>query len=124
YGPDGNYQLAVGPTNYGVKTAVDQPVSNPPVWQEARQYALYRGVSVGAGQGVIRTVRPGVYGYAVISGMQISSGTVVTGTPPSIVTQPQSQTVGVGSNVTFTVTASGTAPLSYQWRLNGTNIAG
>jgi hypothetical protein len=123
YGPDGNYQLTVGPTNYGVKTTWDQPVINPPLWQEGRQYALYRGVSVGSGQGVILTVRPGVGGYAVISGMQISAGTLVTGTPPSIVTQPRSQTVGGGTNVTFTVVAAGTAPLSYQWRFNGTNIS-
>jgi hypothetical protein len=75
YGPDGNYQLTVGPTDYGVKTSLDQPLIDPPVWQEERQYALYRGVPVGAGQGVTLTVRPGVYGYAVISGMQIKAAT-------------------------------------------------
>ena len=37
---------------------------------------------------------------------------------------PQSQTVAQGSNVTFTVTADGTAPLAYQWRFASTNIAG
>lgn len=35
--------------------------------------------------------------------------------PPVITSQPQSQTVVVGSNVTFIVSASGTSPLSYQW---------
>jgi len=44
--------------------------------------------------------------------------------PPSITTQPASQTVNPGANVTFTVSASGTAPLTYQWRLNGANISG
>lgn len=44
--------------------------------------------------------------------------------PPSIITPPQSQTVLVGSNATFSVVAYGTAPLSYQWRFNGTNIPG
>jgi hypothetical protein len=44
--------------------------------------------------------------------------------PPSLITQPQSQTVTRGSNATFSVTASGTPPLSYQWRFNGNNIAG
>ena len=44
--------------------------------------------------------------------------------PPSITTQPASQTVNAGSTVTFTVAASGTAPLSYQWTFNGANIAG
>ena len=42
----------------------------------------------------------------------------------SIITQPQSQTVGYLSNATFTVTATGTAPLTYQWFFNGTNIIG
>ena len=42
--------------------------------------------------------------------------------PPTITDQPQSLTAVAGSNVTFTVTATGTLPLSYQWRFNGTNI--
>src|SRR5205823_5578603 len=44
------------------------------------------------------------------------------GVPPSIQAQPQSRVATVGTNVIFTVTASGTTPLSYQWRFNGTNI--
>jgi len=43
---------------------------------------------------------------------------------PSITTQPQSQTVVAGSDATFDVTATGSAPLSYQWRFSGGNIAG
>jgi uncharacterized lipoprotein YddW (UPF0748 family) len=43
--------------------------------------------------------------------------------PPSITAQPQSRIARAGSNVTFNVTASGTAPLSYQWRLNGGDLA-
>ena len=41
----------------------------------------------------------------------------------SITTQPQSQGVAVGSNATFTVAATGTAPLGYQWRFNGAAIS-
>src|SRR6266404_507967 len=43
---------------------------------------------------------------------------------PTITTQPANQTVTAGQTVTFTVGASGTAPLSYQWRKNGVSIAG
>lgn len=53
-----------------------------------------------------------------------SAALTVTGTPPAITTQPQSQTVVAGQTATFSVTASGTAPLSYQWQVNGSNIAG
>jgi hypothetical protein len=44
--------------------------------------------------------------------------------PPSITTQPQNQTVTVGSMATFSVVATGTAPLSYQWSKSGTSISG
>jgi hypothetical protein len=44
--------------------------------------------------------------------------------PPSIGTQPQNLTVNQGNSAMFTVIASGTAPLSYQWRFNGANIVG
>ena len=44
--------------------------------------------------------------------------------PPSITSQPASQTVTAGQSTTFSVTASGTAPLSYQWSKNGTPISG
>jgi glucose/arabinose dehydrogenase len=51
----------------------------------------------------------------------------VTYTPdsvPSIITDPLSQTISVGSPVTFSATASGLPPLSYQWRKNGVAIPG
>jgi Immunoglobulin I-set domain len=38
------------------------------------------------------------------------------GTAPSITAQPANQTVTAGQTATFTVTATGTAPLSYQWQ--------
>ena len=43
---------------------------------------------------------------------------------PAITMQPASQTVTAGQTATFSVTASGTAPLSYQWRKNSANISG
>ena len=43
---------------------------------------------------------------------------------PSIATQPRAQTVTAGQSATFSVTATGIAPLTYQWRKNGTNISG
>jgi hypothetical protein len=43
---------------------------------------------------------------------------------PAITTQPTAQTVGAGETATFSVIATGTAPLAYQWQRNGTAIAG
>ena len=41
-----------------------------------------------------------------------------------ITTAPQSQTVAIGGTATLSVTATGTAPLAYQWKMNGANITG
>ena len=41
-----------------------------------------------------------------------------------ITTQPQSQAVVLGQPATFTIVATGTAPITYQWSLNGTPIVG
>jgi hypothetical protein len=43
---------------------------------------------------------------------------------PSITSHPASQTVSVGQSATFSVGASGTPPLSYQWQRNAVDIAG
>jgi hypothetical protein len=62
------------------------------------------------------------------AGSVTSNAAVLTVNPapvaPSITTQPASQTVTAGQTATFSVTASGTAPLRYQWRKNGTAISG
>jgi glucose/arabinose dehydrogenase len=47
-----------------------------------------------------------------------------TAQPPQIGAQPQDTTVGLGANATFSVVASGTPPLSYQWRRDGVAIPG
>ena len=44
--------------------------------------------------------------------------------PPSITLQPVSQSVTTGQPVSFSVAASGTAPITYQWERNGTAITG
>lgn len=44
--------------------------------------------------------------------------------PPTITTQPVSQAVSAGGNATFSVTATGTGPFTYQWRKNGAPILG
>jgi hypothetical protein len=66
--------------------------------------------------------------YAIVAtnqaGSIVSVGAILTvWVPPSITIPPQSQTNAAGTSATFSVTASGTTPFSYQWQFNGTNIA-
>ena len=46
------------------------------------------------------------------------------GTAPVITSQPGSQVVIYGNNVTLSATATGTAPQRFQWRFNGFNLVG
>ena len=68
------------------------------------------------------------YLYYLARGSGATTGVVVRvdfgAGAPTISTQPASRTVAVGAPVTFSVSASGAAPLGYQWRRNGANIAG
>jgi glucose/arabinose dehydrogenase len=82
----------------GIPSPVDLKVSD-----DGALYYLARGTSPTAG--VVYRIE---YGQAA----------------PRIVTQPASRTVTPGASVTFSVQASGTAPLRYQWQRNRANIAG
>lgn len=50
--------------------------------------------------------------------------TAPAATIPTITTQPTSLAVTAGETATFSVTAAGTGPLSYQWRKSGMSISG
>ena len=69
----------------------------------------------------VTTADAGVYNVVVTNaaGSVTSTSDTVTITtgvsPPSISTQPASATVLVGASANFSVTASGSTPLSYQW---------
>ena len=60
-----------------------------------------------------------------IFGAATSSAAVLTvWEPAAITTAPVAQTIQCGSNASFTVTATGNAPLLYQWSLDGSTISG
>ena len=78
----------------------------------------------------VQAADAGTYSVVVSNsaGSVTSANATLTVSPaavgPAITTQPASQSVTAGSGVTFSVTATGTAPLSYQWRKGGSNISG
>ena len=92
------------------------------------------GVAIGGATSSSYTTPPSVIGNtgSVYTVTVTNPGGTVTSTPatltvnsaPLIVTQPANQTVSVGQTATFSVTASGTAPLTYQWYKGGVAIGG
>jgi hypothetical protein len=75
----------------------------------------------------VQTSQAGNYRAIVSNAAGSATSSVATLTvlvPPSITSPPTNLTVISGSNATFSVAASGTVPLTYQWQLAGTNLPG
>lgn len=66
------------------------------------------------------SVRVSNSGGAVTSSAAVISVVV----PPQILSQPAGAIARAGTNLILQVSAAGSAPLSYQWQLNGNNIPG
>jgi hypothetical protein len=81
-------------------------------------------LSVGSspGQVTVRAAQSGNGNYNVAQDVD-QSFLVVTNAMPLITGDPASVTVNLGSDAAFTVSAT-TAPLNYQWRFNGLDLAG
>jgi hypothetical protein len=96
----------------------DSPVGSPTFGTNTSSYSLTN----------VQASQSGNYSVQVINGngSLMSSNAVLTVIvlPPSIVTQPTSQTALLGNSVSFSVSLTGTPPFNYQWRFNGENITG
>jgi hypothetical protein len=72
-----------------------------------------------AGAGLYSVVVSNAYGFVTSA-----NAFVHVRLAPVVTSSPMSQSVCAGANVTFSVTVTGSNPLTYQWRKNGSNIAG
>ena len=61
---------------------------------------------------------------STISDEAVLTVNTVTTAAPTITSQPVSITLPIGQTASFSVTASGSGPLSYQWKKSGSAIAG
>ena len=69
-------------------------------------------------------VPPGLPTVGGISAGNSFSMALANASPPVIIQQPQSATISPGGTVLFKVSAVCAVPLTYQWRLNGTDLPG
>ena len=66
---------------------------------------------------------PDEFAEVLVDDVMLQAG-ASSSTPPSITTPPANLTVTAPAAANFSVSASGTGPLSYQWRRNGSAISG
>jgi hypothetical protein len=117
-GSAANFAVGVsgsGPFSYAwYRDGQASPVSNAPSLAFA---------SVGTGDAGSYTVRvTNTVGTVVSAAATLNVGTAAT-VAPRIVTPPSNIVAVPGANARFVVAATGSAPLSYQWRFNGNDIA-
>ena len=119
-------QAAIAGTNVTLQVAA---TGTPPL---AFQWSFNRSDLPGAANASltlpnVQAAQAGTYAVLVTNayGSALSSNaalTVLVG--PAISTEPSNQTVVAGANASFTVTATGTTPLVYQWAVDGISLAG
>jgi hypothetical protein len=89
---------------------------------------FYGFVDLPPGTYSVRANLPGV--GSVTNSVTIAAGAVTTGNliyvpqPPVITVQPRNVAAVLGGTAGFSVSASSSTPLTYQWRLNGANLTG
>jgi len=124
-----NQTVAVGAgVSFSVSASGTSPLSFQ--WQHSGTNLAAGGRWSGVNSAVLTLInaQPADAGsYAVVVTNSLGAVTSAAATltvclPPQITVPPESQTVAVGAGVSFSVTASGTSPLSFQWQLSGTNL--
>lgn len=117
--------------NTGANVTFTAAASGSPTFQWRKDGAAISGATNAALTLTnVTTANTGTYTVVATNsaGSVTSNNAVLTvnsplGAAPVITAQPLSQTVAPGGSATFTVAATGTSP-TYQWRKNGTAMAG
>jgi len=99
-----------------------------PTYQWRKEGILISGAAASSytKMGVIET-DAGTYDVVVsnvVGGVISSAAGLTVNVAPSITVQPKAKTIIEGANTSFSVTAIGTGPLSFQWRKGGGEISG
>ena len=127
--------IVIPPTNTPVilgnnATFVVQATGAAPLTYQWRKAGLNISGETGTNFTIVSTAATdaGSYDVVVTNGFGGSiTSSVATLTmlfPPTITQPPQSHVAIIGSNTTFSVAATGTPTLTYQWQKNGLNIGG
>lgn len=96
-------------------------VTNTYQWGFWRKETIF----LGAGSQTLRWINSGTNVGGVNQTVYLDEVNYEPGTfAPEIVVQPLAQSQVVGLDAMFNVVAQGTAPLSYQWQFNGSDVGG
>jgi uncharacterized delta-60 repeat protein len=116
------FQVGVQETQLSVSCVPFRP---PPGERRVTDlWSLFRGFRLKMKQTRRRRMKTRSLPCLVLSGMLVNLELTASAAALSLESQPQSQAVILYQEAAFGVMASGTPPLSYQWRKDGVSIAG
>ena len=127
YAQDG---LVVDPTDVE-GPAIGDPTGIKSVYIPSPLSGEYHVIAIGTTNGDytidLQTEGPGVLNESATYSGTVSTGVFFTNEftvllPPQILVQPTSEIISTGGTATFAVQATGSPPLTYQWRKYGTNL--
>jgi len=102
-------------------TTVIQEIVDRSGWASGNSLAV---IITGSGKRVAESI-DGYPAAAPLLHVEYSLGGGLSGTtPPSITSHPSSQAVNEGETASFSLSATGSAPFTYQWQKDGTSISG
>lgn len=127
--PAAEYAVTVGGGAYTLGTHFVQAngtVTTSPFWQSDAAWGITKitGLTTGTTY-TFRTMARYSSTYTQATSLGVAASGMPsnqTPTPPTITQHPSDQTVAMGTAATFTVAATGTSPLAYQWQKNSVNL--
>ncbi|MCP3936631.1 MAG: DUF1566 domain-containing protein, partial [Actinomycetia bacterium] len=112
----------VGPDSASIGGMVGTSVSHPTQYSVTAVFDIPIGEPAGAKDAsVVFTTPNGTLTFSMVGGFTV---TAAPNTPPTVTGQPVSKTVRVGDAASFSVSASGSSPLDYQWQKDGSDLTG
>ncbi len=106
---------------YNAAPSFIRGTSTSPAQRTVANFVRFDNVTSPA-NGTIVLTATSANGSAPVNGIQLVINPPAVGTPPQITSQPASKNVVAGASASFSVTATGTAPLTYEWRRNNVKL--
>ncbi len=103
----------------GTATVYMDQLSGGNQWNSLGQYTLNGNTAYGVNQHSEGSSGGSIIRVDAVKWVLVGG---TSGVPPTITQHPAGQTVAPGATATFTVQATGDAPLSYQWQKNSGNL--
>jgi Regulator of chromosome condensation (RCC1) repeat len=118
-----NATFSVAATSAGGTVTYQWRRNGAPIAGETKSTLILTAITVAESGAKISVVVSDGLG-SVTSNDAVLTVNAVAAVAPTITSQPKNVTARAGETATFSVVSSGTAPLIYQWKLNGVNIPG